>query len=299
MNLRGIFPPIPTPFDGRDVLDEAALRANVRRWAGSRLAGLVVLGSNGEAPQLDDDEADRTIAIVREEWPGGRTLIAGTARESTRGTVAATRRAARAGVDAVLVRTPSFFKRQMTTEALVAHYRHVADEAPVPVILYNFTAVTGITLLPDAVEALATHPNIAGVKESGSDMAQLGQYIDRTPDDFAVLAGSAPTLYAALCLGAVGGVLALAAVVPELVVELYEAARQQRHTDARMLQKRLTPLARLVGTLHGVPGLKAALDAAGYAGGPPRPPLQAASSQVRDTIAREVDALTRDRIRVE
>ena len=270
--LAGVFPPIPTPFrDG--VLDTAALAANCEQWLASGLHGLVVLGSNGEAPLLDDDECDRVVATARERVPPARLLIAGAARESTRGTVRAVHRAAELGADAVLVRTPSFFKPLLTAEALTGHYRAVADAARVPVLLYNFTALTGVTLPVEAVARLAEHPNIVGMKESGSDIAFISALVDETPDDFAVLAGSAPVFYASLVSGATGGVLALAAAVPRLCVQLFDLVTAGRLAEARVLQRRLTPLARLLTRVHGVPGLKAALDIAGYAGGAPRPPL--------------------------
>src|SRR4030095_10266763 len=125
----GIFTPIATPFRADDTVDEPALRRNVRRWMRTPLTGLVVLGSTGEAAQLDDAEADRVVEVVRAEVPRERPLIAGTGRESTRATIAATRRAAESGVDAVLVRTPSFFKPQMTADAVVGHYLRVADDS--------------------------------------------------------------------------------------------------------------------------------------------------------------------------
>ena len=146
----GIFTPIVTPFLPDDTIDERGLRRNVTRWMGTPLTGLVVLGSNGEAPQLDDDEADRAIAVTREEVPGHRLLIAGTGRESTKATIAATRRAANYGVNAVLVRTPSFFKPQMTSAVFIRHYQEVADASPVPVLLYNVTMFTGVNLPVDA-----------------------------------------------------------------------------------------------------------------------------------------------------
>ena len=133
----GVFTPIVTPFRDDDSIDEAGMRGNVARWMATPLTGLVVLGSNGEAPQLEDAEADRIIDIVRGEVPRNRPLIAGTGRESTGATIAATRRAAGAGVDAALVRTPSFFKSQMTTDVFVRHYTEVADRSPIPVLLYN------------------------------------------------------------------------------------------------------------------------------------------------------------------
>ncbi len=287
----GIFTPIVTPFDADDAVDDKALRENVKRWMKTSLTGLVVLGSNGEAAQLDEDESDRVIEVVRAEVPRHRALIAGTGRESTKATIAATKRAAAAGVDAVLVRTPSFFKGQMTTDVFVRHYADVADASPVPVLLYNVTMFTGVNLLPEAVERLAIHPNIAGMKESGSDLAQISEFISRTPEDFTVLAGSATTLFHSLCAGCDGAILAVAALFPEECVRMRTLVREGRIDKARELQKALAPIARSVGSTHGVPGLKAALDILGFAGGRPRPPLRPASPQTIEIIRSQLDAL--------
>jgi 4-hydroxy-2-oxoglutarate aldolase len=287
----GIFTPIATPFTADDAVDEGALRRNVGRWMTTPLTGLVVLGSNGEAPQLEEVEADRVIDIVRAEVPPGRPLIAGTGRESTRATIAATRRAAAAGVDAVLVRTPSFFKAQMTSDVLVRHYNEVADASPIPVLLYNVTMFTGVNMQPDAVERLSAHPNIVGLKESGSDIGQIAEYVSRTPDNFTVLAGSATTLYHALCAGCDGAVLALAMLLPEECVRMRELVAARRFDDALALQRQLLPLARAVGTTHGVAGLKAALNLKGYEGGLPRPPLRPATQSVIDTITHQLQEL--------
>ena len=274
MNLRGIFPPITTPFfDDTQAVDVAALARNAERWMATGLRGLVVLGSNGEAPLIDEAESDLVIETVRACVPSDRVLIAGTGRESTKDAIAAAQRAATLGVDAVLVRTPSYFKPQLTPTAFVNHYRAVADASPVPVLLYNFTALTGVTLITDVVATLAQHPNIVGMKESGSDIGYISTLVNETPDDFTVLAGSAPTLYASLLSGAGGGIMALACVVPDLCVELFDLVRSSHLEEAKVLQRRLNPLARLVTRVHGVPGLKASLDLVGFRGGGARRPF--------------------------
>ena len=293
----GIFTPIVTPFRHDDTVDEAGLRGNVARWMQTPLTGLVVLGSNGEAAQLDEAEADRVVSIVREAVPRDRVLLAGTGRESTKATIAATRRAAASGVDAVLVRTPSFFKSQMTTDVFVRHYVEVADASPVPVLLYNVTMFTGVNLAPEAVERLASHPNIAGMKESGSDVGQMAEYCsfrlkpEATNRDFTVLAGSATTLFHALVAGCDGAILALAGLFPDECVRLWTLVREGRMDEARALQLRLMPIARSVGGVYGVPGLKAALDLMGFAGGPPRPPLRPVAPQAIDILRTQLDAL--------
>jgi 4-hydroxy-tetrahydrodipicolinate synthase len=287
----GIYTPIATPFGGDGSVDERALAANVSRWMTTPLTGLVVLGSNGEATSLDDDEADRVVDVVRAGVPSSRPVMAGTGRESTRATMAATRRAAAAGVDAALVRTPAFFKPQMTSDAFVRHFTEVADASPIPVLLYNVTLYTGVNLLPDAVERLAIHPNIVGIKESGSDIGQIAEYVARTPEDFTVLAGSATTLVHALCAGCDGAILALASLMPAECVSMMTLIREKQLDEATALQRRLMPLARSIGSTYGVPGLKAALELIGYVGGSPRPPLRPVSSEVVDIIRRQLAVL--------
>ena len=159
---------------------------------------------------------------MRGRVPAGRPLLVGTGRESTRATIAASKRAAALGADAVMARTPSFYKPQMTSEAFVRHFTEVADASPVPLLLYNVTMYTGVNLMPDAVEKLSEHPNIAGMKDSGNDMLQFSDYLARAAPGFTVLAGAAPTLFSATALGAHGAVLALAGIAPELCVELVE-----------------------------------------------------------------------------
>ncbi|HEY7791212.1 MAG TPA: dihydrodipicolinate synthase family protein [Vicinamibacterales bacterium] len=286
-----MFPPIPTPFDDHDQLDRAALRFNVERWMRTPLAGIVVLGSNGESALVDEDESRAAIETTREAVPSDRLLIAGTGRESTRATIRASKEAAKAGADVVLVRTPSFFKSEMTHDAFVRHYRAVADASPVPVLLYNFQRVTGVNLAPATVAELAQHPNIVGIKESGGDMAQVSDLVSLTPSDFQVLVGAAPTLYTSLCVGATGGIVAAACVIPELCVKIYDLTRAGHHAEALAMQRQIVPIARAVTTGFGVPGLKAALNLSGYRAGLPRPPLQPASSGALETLRQQLAAL--------
>lgn len=277
VELSGVFPPMATPFDAQGAVDPVAIRTNIGRWMATGLRGIVALGSNGEAPLLDERESDVVIAAARDGIPRDRLLIAGTGRESTKATIDASRRAAALGADAVLVRTPSFFKPRMTTEAFVAHYSAVADATPVPVLLYNYPAVTGVTFAPDAVGQLARHRNIVGIKETSVDAAQIAAYLDATQGErFTVLAGSAPGFFPALALGARGAILAAACVVPQLCVALHEAFVAGDHAGARELQRRLIPIALAVTSGFGVPGLKAAMELTGYVGGAPRSPLMPA-----------------------
>ena len=288
MTFHGIFPPVPTPFDHDDAVDGRALRSNIEQWMRTGLSGIVALGSNGEAPFLDEEEADCVVAAAREATPRDRVLIVGTGRESTRATIAASRRAAGLGADAVLVRTPSFFKSRMTTEVLVSHYQAVADACPAPVLLYNFTAVTGVDLPVQAVSQLAEHPNIVGMKESNSDVGKIATLAHALPGTFSIVAGSLPILYPSLCVGAVGGILAAACVMPDLCVRLLALVDAGRHEEALALQRRITPLASLVTGTYGVPGLKAALNLVGMVGGRPRPPLAPFPEAAIEDLRREL-----------
>jgi 4-hydroxy-2-oxoglutarate aldolase len=289
MNLAGVLTPIPTPFDQQDEVDIPRLRAALSGWLRSPLAGFVILGSNGEAAFLDDDESDRVVGAARDIVPKDRAFVVGTGRETTRATIAATRRAAALGADAVLVRTPGFFKSQMTAGVFVRHYSAVADASPVPVLLYNYTAVTGVNLPVDAVSRLAEHANIAGMKESNGDLQRIADLVAATPGGFTLLAGSAATFYEALRAGVAGGILALGSVLPEPCVRLFELTTAGRFDEARALQQQLVPIAKLLGSAYGVPGLKAALKLIGCDAGWPRPPLvpleDAAIAELAEALA--------------
>ncbi len=260
------------------------MAANVERWMRTRLRGVLVLGSNGEAALLDDDESDRAVAAARTGVPADRWLLAGIGRESTRATVHAARRAAALGADGVLVRTPSFYKGQMTADALVAHFTAVAEASTIPVLLYNLPNVTGVPLTPAIVGRLAEHPNVAGIKETSPDLERLGQFAALASTSFTVLCGWAPVAAPAFVAGAAGAILAVANVLPDACVDLLDHVSAGRLDEALRLQRRLTPLAQLVTSVHGVAGLKAALEYVGYHGGPVRAPLLPLTARARSEI---------------
>lgn len=287
MNIQGVFPPVPTPFDETTgELDLQALSRNISRLLRTPVTGVLVLGSNGEAGLLEESEAEAVVAAARDVVPHGRTLLVGAGRESTRATIAACVRAAANGADVVLLRAPSFFKNQMTHAALVAHFRAVADASPVPVMLYNVPGMAGFSLTVPMVAALAEHPNVIGMKETSSDLERLGQFAGISETGFDVLIGWAPVAHAAAVAGARGAIIAVANVLPDVCVELWSLASSGHHTEAQALQRRITPLAQLVSSVHGVAGLKCALDEIGAYGGPVRAPLLPVSDAVAADIRR-------------
>lgn len=291
MKIKGVLPPIPTPFGPDGALELGSLKANLERWSSAGLGGYLVLGSNGEAPHLTFDEKRSVLEAAREAISQDVTFMAGTGEASTAATIATTRMAAEAGADCCLVITPHFYRRQMTPSALAAHYRAVAEASPVPILLYSVPAFTGLSLAAEAVSALAEHENIVGIKDSSGDLALLGRIIRETPGDFTVLVGSGPVFYPALCLGADGGVLAVACPLPERCVAIYEAFRAGDHASARQGQLELLAVARLVTAAYGIGGLKAALDHLGYYGGPPRAPLEAPEPEAVGRIREVLEAL--------
>jgi 4-hydroxy-2-oxoglutarate aldolase len=283
VSLRGVVPPLVTPFRPDGSLDLPAFEANLDLLKGLDLSGFLVLGSNGEAAGLDEAEKIELVVAARRSLPG-RFLLVGTGVESTRGTVALTRRAADAGADAALVLTPHYYRSRMTEEALRCHYEAVANASPIPIYLYSVPAFTGLAWPPDLAAALAGHPRIAGMKESSGDLSLLARIVSTVPPTFAVACGSAPVLYPALCVGAAGGVVAVANCVPRVATALFAAFRAGDHERARRLQEVLTPLAVAVTATWGVAGLKAAMDLAGLRGGAVRSPLLPVPDRVREEL---------------
>ncbi len=271
--LQGILAPIPTPFNGKEELYLEGLKLNLKKWAESKLHGLVVLGSNGEFVMLSRDEKLRLLEFVRENFPAEKLLIAGTGSESLRETLLLTQKAHEFGYDAVLVLPPNYYKRAMTDKALEKYYLELAERSPLPILVYNMPANTGINLSSDLVVKLSRHPNIVGLKDSSGRIVQISEIIAGACEGFAVFAGSGSFLLPTLVMGGVGGIMAVANVVPDYCVEIFEAYRNGDFKRAKDMQLSLLRLNTLVTTRYGVSGLKAALDIMGYYGGPVRSPL--------------------------
>ncbi len=273
LKLQGIMPPIPTSFDADGNILHDKMRANLARWFAAGLHGVVVLGSNGEYVLLDEMEKCAVWETAREAIPRDRLFIAGAGAESTVATIGLTRRAAELGANAVMIVTPHYYRGQMNGPTLIQHYRAVADASPVPVLLYNVTANTGVDMDAATIIELARHPNIAGIKDSTGNLAKMGEVIHAARPDFAFFAGSGSYILPALSIGAKGAIPALANVAPRECVALYDAFQSGDYQAAAGLQLNLIRLNAAVTSRWSVPGLKAALDELGYYGGPPRPPL--------------------------
>ena len=283
----GIYPPLPTFFDAQDELDLMTLRRHILRLTETGVAGYVVMGTNGEAVHLTTKERRQMIETARDVVGENAPILAGCGEQSTRATIANCEQAARSGADAALVLPPFYFKGRMDSRALIAYYRTVADNSPLPVVIYNMPASTGgLDLDATTICTLAEHLNIIGVKDSAGNMLKLTQSYSETPSRFRVFAGSAGYLLPALVVGAVGAVAALANIFPREVCRLHELFINGNLEEARLLQARLVPANTAVTATYSVPGLKAALElTAGY-GGRPRSPLLPLTEQERTQLAK-------------
>nr|XP_045625355.1 4-hydroxy-2-oxoglutarate aldolase, mitochondrial-like [Procambarus clarkii] len=282
VDLRGVFPPIPTPFNPDETIAYDKLASNLAIWNKIPFRGLVVEGSNGEYVYLTREERVELVKRVREFLPrnSDKLILAGSGCESTRDTISMTQNMAAAGADAVMVVTPNYYKGSMKDKALHAHFTAVADNSPVPIILYSVPVFTVIDLGLDVIVDLANHPNIIGIKESSGDITKIGSIIQETKDaDFNVMAGSASYLLATLQIGGVGGVCALANVLGEAVCELHRLTVNGNITDAVQLQKKLIAPNSAVTKTFSIAGLKQVMDWRGFYGGPLRAPLQPLSTQ--------------------
>ena len=283
MKLHGIMPPITTPFKGTEISFDR-LKENFQRWNRTELSGYLVIGSNGEAVYLSEAERLKMIEISREAIPKEKIMLVGTGMESTGETIKFTNNAARLGADMALVVTPCYFKGSMTSQVLYDHFVAVAEAASIPILLYNVPQSTGINMEPPLVAKLSHHPNIIGIKDSSGNIDQLSQIIHQSVKGFEVMVGSAPVLFPALCVGAVGGILAVANALPELCTRIFALYTKGELSRARELQNRLTPIAKAVTTIYGISGLKAVMDMMGYFGGEPRAPLKKAGPEIESVL---------------
>jgi 4-hydroxy-2-oxoglutarate aldolase len=285
LKLQGVFPPLTTPFDHAGNLYRAKVLHNVSRLNEVGLSGYIVGGSTGESPLLTTEERIQVFEWVREARAEGKLLIAGTASESVAETVVIVNRAAELGYDAALVLGPRYYRNLMhrpDTQALF--YRSIADQAKIPLLLYNFPNVTGYDLPVETIAALAEHPNIIGMKDSSGNVEKLGATVKAVNPRFQVLSGSGTTFWPALKAGAAGGILAFADCAPYACITIWEAFRTREYEAAEDWQNRILLAAKLVTATYGIPGLKHAMDLNGYYGGPPRLPLAPVSGEGRAEI---------------
>jgi 4-hydroxy-2-oxoglutarate aldolase len=280
--LSGVYAPITTPFDDRGnvLFDKMAL--NIEKLNGSRLRGYLVLGTNGEFRSLSAPEQMELLKTVVKTASPDKVIMAGTGAESTKVSIELCHQAAEMGAHYGSLITPFFFAKKMSDAALISHFSQVADGSPIPVLLYNNPGVTGITMSTTVIKEVSSHPKIVGMKDSSP--GNLSAYILNAQPGFYLLAGSANFFFTGLLMGAVGGVLSLADAFPEPCCRLYDLGVAGDLKQGRELQLYLMKINQMVSGKFGVAGVKAAMDFAGYYGGPARAPLASLSADEKKKL---------------
>jgi len=180
MLIEGVFAAVTTPFYPDERVYYRKLEANVARYSRSQLAGMVVLGSTGEAPALDDAETRDVLRTAAEAASAEKVLIAGVNRESLHAVIALAEVAAKFQYDAVLVRTPTYYSTQMTPSVVANYFRAVADRSPLPVVLYNIPRCVPYQIPVEMVAELAHHPNIIAIKDSSGSLDRIKGIVEAT-----------------------------------------------------------------------------------------------------------------------
>src|SRR5262245_9778265 len=272
MQIKGIIPPVATPMQSNEDLDLPRLKWFLDRLIDAGCHGMFVLGTNSEFYALDEREKQEVIATAVQHVPGRVPVYAGTGAETTREVVRLTKMAEREGVQGVSIITPYFISPSQPE--IFDHYRRIAENTSLPVILYNNPATCGgVKIDVDTVVRLAEIDNILAIKDSSGDLQNTNELVRAVPDRFSVLMGHDTLIYQALIWGARGAVPATANIAPRLVVDIYEAAMRGDHAAAQAAQVRLNPV-RLNLTLGTAPGgVKAALALLGTPIGPCRAPV--------------------------
>lgn len=291
MRVEGVLVPNVTPFSRGGEIDPSALRRLVRNWLDAGVSGFVVNASTGEGPLLSRAEQVTLIESVIEEVDGRAMVIAGTGAISTRETIEFTKDAQACGVDAVLVVTPYFFK--LSDEEVYQHYASVMNSVDTPLILYNVPKFTGYSVRPKVIERLSSeYDGLIGVKDSSGDISLIAEVIGLLGERISVLSGSADTFLPAMELGGEGAILAIANVVPEICVSLYNAFRNGDHGKAADLQIKASFINKILVKEHNqIAAIKAAMNHRGWYAGYPRRPIMPLSQREEGDLLKNLEDL--------
>ncbi len=271
--LSGVFAPIITPFKNEEIILEK-LRENIAKYNLTDLKGFMPLGSNGEYQGLTEEESLKILDVVQRYKADEKIIVAGCGRESAKATVEFIKKAASHGLDMAFILTPHYFVKEMTDEALTGYFIYVANQSPVPIVIYNAPKfASDILISPELMAVLAEHPNIIGMKNSSLfPILKYREFIPKNAE-FYLLAGNIKTFYPGLIEGASGAVLSTASYLPEYCCELYHLYLSQKTEEAIKLHNFLNNLSGNTIGKFGVAGVKFALDIRGFFGGDPRIPL--------------------------
>ncbi|HRT31260.1 MAG TPA: dihydrodipicolinate synthase family protein [Anaerolineae bacterium] len=270
LQLHGILPALVTPYGEDEALDVATLRTLVRHLLPD-VDGFLVNGTTADFPLLTHAERQEAIAAVAALVGGQKPVLAGTGAVATREVITLTREAREAGADAALIIAPYYLRP--SPAGLERHFATIAAAMPdFPILLYNFPQLVGQPIPPDMVARLAAIPNIIGMKDTSGDLTYMLEVLERVPSTFQVLVGRGTVFLPAMAVGAVGGILACANLIPAQWQKVYRAIRAGDWETARAGQFRAQRVSRIVGS-GGSLAVRAGLKMRGIPVGPPRRPL--------------------------
>lgn len=287
---KGVYVPIPTFFKDNEDLDLETLEKHLSFLSNTGVAGIIFMGSTGEAIHLSDEERITLIETGKKflsKSDPSIKIIAGAGAPSARGTIKLCKDAAKAGADYVMVLPPSYYLNRVNKASITAFFNRVGDESPLPVIIYNYPGVCqGVDVDVATLTELSHHPNIAGVKGTDGNIGKVGYLSEHTSaDEFTLLAGSCDFLLPALTVGAVGCVPGLGNISPRAIVKLQQLWDQGKLEEASALQKKLVKPDDALNRWYGLSGLKGGMDEVLGYGGPLRNPLQRLNKKESQHVA--------------
>jgi len=289
MRFAGSYVALATPFTKGGALDEAALRRLVRSHLRAGTAGLVPCGSTGEAATLTHEEYRRVVALTLEESRGLLPVIAGVGTNATAKAVEMVREAESLGADALLVLAPYYNKP--TQEGLYQHFRVVARNTRLPVIVYNIPGRTAVNILPQTILRIAADcPNVTAVKEASGSLDQVSEIAAGAPQGFAVLSGDDSLTVPMMAVGASGVISVVANVAPRQTAAMCAAALAGDFKKGRGLHRKLFPLVKALFVETNPIPVKAALEMLGLCGATLRLPLTPLAAAHRPLLRRELAA---------
>jgi 4-hydroxy-tetrahydrodipicolinate synthase len=286
LELKGVVPPVVLPLDPGQEIDESGLRRETRFLLDAGVDALLVNGATGEGALLTPEESRRVCEVVVEEAGGRVPVIAGVIADSTRQAIHLGRLAREAGASALLV-PPVHFLNLPSRAGLVGYFRDIGREVGLPLVLYN--VIPHLNLSPDLCLELAALPEVVAIKQSNDNFHELADLLRRAAGRITVLTAIEDLLFPSLLLGSPGMVVAIAALLPDLCVDLYQAVQAGDLPAARRLHERILPVVRAVFVDENFPAtIKAGLAMRGRPVGPPRSPLTPVPRDVEDRIRRSL-----------
>jgi len=282
MEIKGLFTAIITPFDKEGGLDEEGLRSNIDFQIEQGVDGIVPVGTTGESATLSEEEHKKVIEISIDQVNGRILVLAGTGSNNTSEAIDYTRHAKDAGADAALMITPYYNKP--TQEGIYQHYKKVAEEVDIPIILYTVPSRTMVNIEPETTKRLSEISNIIGIKDASGNLNQVSREIMLCGDDFAVLSGDDSLNLPLISLGGRGAISVASNIVPREMGDLVRSALNGNLERARELHYKLYPLCKILFIETNPAPVKAAMNMIGLSAGDPRLPLVSVRKESEEKI---------------